>query len=120
MKRIMSALSVTAAMLIASTHIAAQAADPYTDGWVVRVDGANLEICFKHAESPAVGQLVQLLRTHYETPNKGSIRQTLTPDGHARIVSVATPPCVMATLLDGKVQRSDHARPQDRPSSQLH
>jgi hypothetical protein len=70
-------------------------------GRLVRVDGASLEICFKHTEPPAVGQLVQLLRMHYETPNKGPIRQMFTPDGHARIVSVATPPCVMATLLDG-------------------
>lgn len=105
-------------MLMMSPHTAAQTVDPYTDGWVSHVDGARLEICFDNAALPAVGQSVQLLRARYEMlNNKGVTRQTFTPDGAARIVSTSRSPCVLATLLDGKAQRSDHARAQDASSS---
>lgn len=119
MKRLTTVFLFTAAMLIVPSHTTAQTVDPYTDGWVTHVTGSRLEICFSHAEPPAVGQIVQLLRTSYVMLNKGPTRQTFTPNGHARIASIATLPCVIATLLDGDAQRSDHARPPYPSSTQL-
>jgi hypothetical protein len=114
LKRILVLCALTLAMLMDTSDAAAQTANSHADGWVSRVDGTRLEICFDHAALPAIGQTMQLLRTHdVMLNNKGVTRRTFMPEGITRIVSIGQPPCVMAALLDGKAQRSDHARAQD-------
>lgn len=97
-----------AATLIASAA-AAHDVDPHMDGWVSHVRDRQLEICYQHVP-PGVGDLVNILRTQYVTPNKGPIRQQYLHSGTARITQAAQSGCVSAELVDGSAVRSDHAR----------
>jgi hypothetical protein len=107
-----SFLSLPLALLSfgASATINAHDVDPYYDGWVAHVDDHRLEICYRSAPPPAVGQTLQILRTSFITPNKGPVREQYAPGGSARVTTAASDGCVTAELLSGTARRADHAR----------
>lgn len=85
--------------------------DPADDGWVRHVEGRSLEICYRDATPPAIGETVQILHTSYITTNKGTALAQYTPTGAARITSGPNGNgCETAELIDGKAHRTDHAR----------
>lgn len=85
--------------------------DPANDGWVRHVEGRSLEICYRNAKPPAVGETVQILRTSYILSNTGPSQAKYTPTGTAQIKGVLNERgCESAELIDGNAKRTDHAR----------
>ena len=84
--------------------------DPYHDGWIAHVNDHQLEICYRHAPPPAVGDTVQILRPSYINVKQGPVMQRFTRSGTARVTAAAASGCVSAELLNGSAERADHTR----------
>ncbi|MEY2161246.1 MULTISPECIES: hypothetical protein [Pseudomonadota] len=89
----------------------AHATDPYTDGWIGHVNGRQLDICYRVTPLPAVGTRLQVMRVTYVIPNKGVPLEHFAASGQATVTSITDAHCVRAELIQGTVQRTDHARP---------
>lgn len=97
-------------MAAAASPVHAHDVDPYHDGWITHVNDHQLEICYRHAPPPVVGETVQILRPSYITLKQGPVLQRFTRSGTARVTAAASGDCVSAELLNGSAERSDHTR----------
>ena len=111
--KITTTLLLPAFLLLAAAASSANAhdVDPYHDGWVAHVNDHQLEICYRHAPPPAVGDTVQILRPSYINVKQGPVLMRFARSGTARVTAAASDDCVSAELLNGSAERSDHARP---------
>jgi hypothetical protein len=103
-------LSAEGLLLVSASSTYAHDVDPYHDGWVSHVNDHQLEICYRHAPPPTVGESVQILQPWYITVKQGPVLQRFTQRGNARITSSGSDGCVLAEMIDGSAGRSDHAR----------
>ncbi|TAM64229.1 MAG: hypothetical protein EPN49_00710 [Rhodanobacter sp.] len=107
--RILSSIALGLGSLTPVT--AGQVVDATRDGWVSHASDHQLTICYRSTPPPAVGSLLEILRTSYIVPNKGAPREQFMPGGHAIVVAIADDArCVRAELTHGDAQRADHAR----------
>jgi len=102
-------MALSLALVLAVGTAWAHSADPALDGWVGRVHGRQLRICYQHAPPP-VGMPLRILKTSYITPNKGLARARYVLGGKATVAGIDDARCVSAELTAGTAHRGDHAR----------
>lgn len=85
--------------------------DRTRDGVVAKITGNVLEVCFRRAAPPAVGDTVTIVREWIPFSKGTPATPRYSTVGHARVTGLAQAPCVTADVLDGTPKRYDRARP---------
>jgi hypothetical protein len=106
-------LSFTLIVLLSSWVVVTAHALPLErprDGSVARIEGNEMELCFRHSAPPAIGDTFDIVRewTPFSKGTPATPRQIVV--AHARVIVATQPPCVRAEQIDGKARRHDRVR----------